>query len=230
MIIENIYTDIKAIIDSIFVDSQINSKSIEFKSDKSIVTNYDLKLENKIIEYFKTIGIKENQIIAEETFNNNIYKHFDFNDNFLIVDPIDGTENFAFGLNEWGSVFTLRINNKFLNFLYIPSCGYLLTDSISTPVLINDNSLHAYSTKSLNTLHFDNIDSTRIFGSASYAFSLFLMGRLSAFTYSSNAKLWDCYTGLYLSNMLNAKIFIEGTDIKSWLKKPSFLTSFRVNW
>ena len=46
----------------------------------------------------------------------------------------------------------------------------------------------------------------------------------------NGAKIWDCYTGLSLCNKLGCKIKIKNSNIKKWLKKPTFLTSFHLKW
>lgn len=230
MNIENFYTEIKNIVDH-NIKSKISDQIIDIKDDKSLVTKIDYEIEKDIIQFVESYyNINSSQIIAEESFDLNLFDQFDFDSNFLIIDPIDGTENFAHGLNEWGSVLTLKADDKFFNLIYVPSSGALINDHSVAPKVSRFNTLEAYSTKSLILNKFTNADSCRIFGSSSFAFNLFLTGKIKKYFYYGGAKIWDCYTGLFLSHKMNANIHIENGDIKNWLKQPTFKTSFSVSW
>jgi len=64
-------------------------KEISFKGVKDLVTTYDVAVEKFLIEKFATF--REYNIIAEETLQEEF-------GNSIIIDPIDGTTNFANGL------------------------------------------------------------------------------------------------------------------------------------
>ena len=71
---------------------KLNEDEVSTKSDNSKVTSYDVIIENELIKYFKKIGFTN--IISEEG-NSELIK----DDEYLTVDPIDGTRNF---INEIG--------------------------------------------------------------------------------------------------------------------------------
>ena len=63
------------------------------KSDNSLVTKFDLIIENELIQYFKEYGFEN--IISEE--NNSELLGYN---QYLTIDPIDGTRNFINGINK----------------------------------------------------------------------------------------------------------------------------------
>ncbi|WP_321470737.1 inositol monophosphatase family protein [Halarcobacter sp.] len=73
----------------LFKEGYYNNKKIEFKGAKDLVTNYDVAVENLLIEKL-TQSFEGFDVIAEESKNN--YETFY---NSIIIDPIDGTTNFV---------------------------------------------------------------------------------------------------------------------------------------
>ena len=70
----------------IFIEGYSKKLEIHSKGIKDLVTDYDVKVENFLINEFKIFS--EYSIIAEESTKE------EFN-NSIIIDPIDGTTNFA---------------------------------------------------------------------------------------------------------------------------------------
>ena len=83
----------------------LRKDQISEKSDNSLVTQYDLIIENELIQYFKEKGFAN--IISEEN-NSNL---FDYKQ-FLTIDPIDGTRNFINGINKVVIMVSFINNNK----------------------------------------------------------------------------------------------------------------------
>jgi len=69
----------------IFKEGFFSTKNISHKGIKDLVTEYDVKVEEFLIKEFEKFGFS---IIAEESIQENF-------DNSIIIDPIDGTTNFA---------------------------------------------------------------------------------------------------------------------------------------
>ena len=72
---------------------KLSDNEVSTKEDNSKVTSYDVIIENELIDYFKTIGFSN--IISEEGNSELIKKN-----EYLTVDPIDGTRNFINGINK----------------------------------------------------------------------------------------------------------------------------------
>ena len=71
----------------IFIEGYNKKLEIHSKGIKDLVTDYDVKVENFLIKEFKE-KFPEYTIIAEESIQEKFY-------NSIIIDPIDGTTNFA---------------------------------------------------------------------------------------------------------------------------------------
>lgn len=87
-------------------------KKSSLKKDGSIVTNYDLFLDKKIKEGLQKIY--DCPIFSEEHQET-------FDDTYFVVDPIDGTENFACDLDLFCTMiaFVFKGETKF-SFIYLP--------------------------------------------------------------------------------------------------------------
>ena len=72
---------------------KLSKNEVSTKKDNSKVTSYDVIIENELIDYFKNIGFSN--IISEEGNSELIKKN-----EYLTVDPIDGTRNFINGINK----------------------------------------------------------------------------------------------------------------------------------
>ncbi len=72
---------------------KLSENEVSTKSDNSKVTSYDVIIENELIGYFRNKGFSN--IISEEG-NSELIK----NNEYLTVDPIDGTRNFINGINK----------------------------------------------------------------------------------------------------------------------------------
>ena len=83
----------------------LNEDEVSTKFDNSKVTSYDVIIENELIEYFKKIGFTN--IISEEG-NSDLIK----DDEYLTVDPIDGTRNFINGINKVAIMLSFIKNTK----------------------------------------------------------------------------------------------------------------------
>jgi len=72
---------------------KLENDDISEKLDKSLVTKYDLIIENELIQYFQEKGFFN--IISEEN-NSDLFEY----EQYLTIDPIDGTRNFVTGISK----------------------------------------------------------------------------------------------------------------------------------
>ena len=219
------YTQFKKIIDHSIKD--INY--LEMKKDKSMLTKNDLIVQEKIINLIKKFFPDVRQFICEENFSLSKFKKIDFKKPFAVIDPIDGTENFYAENGMFGTL--ISINSKFskkIDLIYLPVHKVLLTrDNISS---INkkpkkNNNITILSTKCLK--HNFEGSKYRIFGSSAFSFYKFLTGEANEFIYCEGAKIWDCFTGLRLSKLINCKLIINN---KNWQFKPKYKMKFKIKW
>ena len=78
------------------------------KSDGSHVSEGDLLIQ-KLLQHEISTNFDKYFLISEE--NDHIGKWEDYND-FIVLDPIDGTENFISGMMEWGVGISVFENKK----------------------------------------------------------------------------------------------------------------------
>ena len=83
----------------------LEKDQVSEKLDHSLVTEFDLIIENELIQYFKENGFVN--IISEEK-NSDLIKY----DHYLTIDPIDGTRNFINGVNKVVIMVSFIENNK----------------------------------------------------------------------------------------------------------------------
>ena len=81
------------------------------KQDGSFVTEGDIKCQEIILDLLdKKFGDMSLEVISEEIDS----EHFSYDPtkNYIVLDPIDGTENFCTGLKEWGISLSTYLEDK----------------------------------------------------------------------------------------------------------------------
>lgn len=221
----NFYTKVKKII-----DVSIKKKSfLKTKNDLSMLTKNDLVIQKKIIKLIKKFFPDVKQFICEENFNIKSFEKIDFQKPFAIIDPIDGTENFFTQNDMYGTFISINSKSSIkIDIIYIPNHKLMITRdnilNISNKAKKNNN-ITLLSTKCL-TKKFKG-SNYRMYGSSAYSFYKFIIGDVNEFIYCKGAKIWDCFTGLRLTSLLNCKTEIK---VKKWIKKPTFKTEFTLKW
>ena len=112
------HTFLKRIASDIIIPNigKLSDNEVSTKEDNSKVTKYDVIIENELIEYFKNIGFLN--IISEEGNSELINKN-----EYLTVDPIDGTRNFINGINKVAIMLSFIKSNKCeFAIIYDPIC------------------------------------------------------------------------------------------------------------
>lgn len=222
---QNFYTQVKKII-----DSSIKKRSfVKTKSDLSMLTKNDLIIQKKLIILIKKFFPDVKQFICEETFSLKKFKKIDFQKPFAIIDPIDGTENF-FAQNEmFGTLISINYKSSLkVDLIYIPSYNLMITRNNILKICKKakkNNNISLLSTKCLAKNYKGS--NYRIYGSTAYSFYKFIVGEVNEYIYCEGAKIWDCFTGLRLSSLINCKIQIKQ---KKWINKPTFKTEFKLKW
>lgn len=195
-------------------------KEISLKGEKDYVTNCDLIIEkyiiNKIKERFPDITI-----ISEE-FNYDKEKC----EKFFTIDPIDGTINFASGLDIWGTQVAYVENGKALaSVLYFPKLNILIQSEKGKGTLVNGNITHVKEYKDLlnslvafdfskpNENSYMLIEKTinkmmrvREFGAASFSFGMMAIGKIDGYYIEQNTP-WDIEPGLLACIESGAKYY-----------------------
>ena len=196
--------------------SKISEKNFDISSkggENDLVTSLDLEIEKYLINEIKS-NYPDYDIVSEE-FNNN----GEVTDNCFIIDPIDGTINFANYLPLWGIQIACRKNGETIasvisfprinELYYADSTGAYLNDKkISVNVVPIKNSL--YSIDGSNNLPCMQrmrkySSNRRNFGGVCVSMSFVAAGRIHGAVFRSD-KPWDYEPGLFICKMAGAKI------------------------
>lgn len=176
-------------------------KDISLKSDGTLVTGADLEID-EIIRTRIAQEYPQDYIYSEEI----PYKTGDTLEplHLWVLDPIDGTTNFALGLSIWG-VLLARLENGLpeLAAMYFPLLGELYTVQRGTGAYLNGKRIYTkppsadqpYSFFACCSRTFRHYQvsiryKARILGSAAYSFCCLARGA-AVIAFESTPKIWD---------------------------------------
>ena len=190
------------------------NREVHEKDDKGdLVTNLDLEIEKYLINEIKN-HYPDFDIVSEE-FNTD----GQVTDNCFIIDPIDGTVNFANDIPLWGIQVACRKNGKTIaSVISLPKLGEFY-HADQTGAYFNNNKIHAKEVPIKNALYviagndgFLAIEKMHKyskrhieFRSACVAFAFLASGRIHGMSFRVNTP-WDYEPGLFLCKMAGAKI------------------------
>jgi myo-inositol-1(or 4)-monophosphatase len=181
-----------------------NDRSI--KGDLSFVTEGDL-LINGIIEEICLEVDPLIEIVSEEKLDNTVTN---FDNYVVVVDPIDGTENFTSGLPEWGvSVACFYNGNHVGSLLGCPEMNLWLKSGD----IINRNYSRIRGLSS--SLQMDELiratqgHEYRILGCCVYNMINVIRGSFLSFENPKGAHSWDILGGLNLALENNLKVTVN---------------------
>lgn len=111
----------------------------------SVVTEADLEAEKKILEVLGTASLKANFITEETGFINH------GSDYTWVIDPLDGTSNYAAGLPWFGVIIALlHHQNPVLGGMYLPVNGELYLAEEGKGAFLNGTQIRARQTDRLD--------------------------------------------------------------------------------
>lgn len=169
----------------------------ELKPDGSFVTKADLLVQEIIQDYFHA-NFSDFIFISEEKKNEIV----DLSSTKMIVmlDPIDGTENFTSGLPEWGIGISIYSFNKHAaSLLFMPQ----LNLSLSSGEKINyfesriDGLSSSLSQEGLLSIPMSQ--EYRILGCSMYNMFNVIQGSYRSFTNVNGVNAWDLLPGINLA-------------------------------
>ena len=169
------------------------------KSDGSYVSKGDLLVQSIINDELKKI-LPNHILISEE---NTIAKNsaWDNNKSYVILDPIDGTENFVSGLREWGVGLSIYNNG-----IHSESCIFLpeLSDFLITGMKLKKYESRVIGlSSSLTRDDILNLPKTnyeyRIIGCSMYNTLAAIKGSFKMFENVKGVNCWDILPGLNLA-------------------------------
>ncbi len=196
--------------------NNISKEAFEIKNkgaENDLVTNLDLKIEKFLIEEIKK-EFPNFDIVSEEYNTNN-----QITDNCFIIDPIDGTINFANNLPLWGIQIACVKNGKTIaSVISLPRINELYFAD-ETGAYLNDKIIKVNEVPIKNTLYAidgnNNLpcmqrmrkysSNRRNFGGVCVSMAFMASGRIHGAVFRSD-KPWDYEPGLFLCKMAGASI------------------------
>ena len=172
---------------------------IKQKEDGSYVSEGDLLVQSIVFDYICKY-MSEYELISEEMapFSK---VDWDINGSYVILDPIDGTENFISGLREWGvgiSIYTLGLHRQ--SCIYLPELNDVQITGM--PVSKYKSRIIGLSS-SLNKSDMLNLPKIeheyRIIGCSMYNTLAAVRGSFLIFENVKGVNCWDILPGLNLA-------------------------------
>lgn len=198
----------------------------ELKDDNSYVSKGDLLCEalikTLIREEFPEFGL-----ISEESPSENM-KAFETK-KVIILDPIDGTENFVSGLKEWGISFCVYEDGVCTeSLLALPELNLYLTNKTD---FVKFESRIAGISSSLTKEDILNLEAGfeyRIIGCCVYNMYNVVTGSYHSFENPKGAKVWDIIAGLNLALQNNLRVTVNNKEYHGELLRPDQKYIFRI--
>nr|WP_298249133.1 inositol monophosphatase family protein [uncultured Halomonas sp.] len=180
---------------------QISSLRQKFtrKKDNSFVSEGDLLVQDIIIKLLKKY-LPEHDIISEEMapFDG---AEFNIEGSYVIIDPIDGTENFISGLKEWGvgvSIYTQGVHSASL--IHLPELNDYLITGMDTKKYRSRVIGLSSSLEKKDLLELPDADyEYRIIGCSMYNMLSAVRGSYVRFENVKGVNCWDVLPGLNLA-------------------------------
>ncbi|MEM6737401.1 MAG: inositol monophosphatase family protein [Bacteroidota bacterium] len=196
------------------------------KKDKSFVTHGDLLVNDKLNGIFDKC-FTDYLFVTEEAAN-----HIDdeYNGFIVVIDPIDGTENFTSGFPEWG--ISISCFNKGVHQSSMLACPELniwlksgdkiqkhfsrirgLSSSVTIKEIMEITQGHEY----------------RILGCCVYNMINVIRGSFLSFENPKGANSWDILAGLNLALEHNLNVMVDGKRYHGEYLHPTKKYKFKVD-
>jgi len=222
----NICKDIQEIINLNLADILSLRSKKTMKEDGSYVSEGDLLCEKLVKDYIRK-NLPNYYLISEESpeQNNNSFNQKDV----IILDPIDGTENFISGLTEWGvAVCVYQDGEHKQSMLAMPELGLYLTTGDSFEKF---DSRIAGISSSLTKEEILNLEpgfEYRIIGCCVYNMYNVVKGSYYSFENPKGAKVWDILPGLNLALENGLSVTVNNQPYHGELLRPDQKYIFKV--
>ncbi len=178
---------------------QIQGMQVTLKADQSVVTEAD-RAADQLIRSALQANFPQDGILSEEDQTT-----FPADKNTVwVIDPLDGTTNYALGLHYWGvSIARLKQGKPQLAVLYFPLINELYTAMEGKGASLNENRLEILPSQAQTTTTFFSCCSRthqsyqvkikykpRILGAAAFGLTSVARGS-SILAFESTPKVWD---------------------------------------
>ena len=197
------------------------------KEDGSYVTKGDLLVQEILKKAIEDIRPQTTIISEEQSW---AFKPSYAEDFCLIIDPIDGTENFTSGLKEWGVSLCLFNKGRHLeSMLALPELGERLVTG--QKIVRSESRIYGLSS-SLDPSYLQQLPSGReyrIMGCCVYNMYNVIKGSYVAFENPKGARVWDIMAGLNLALEHGLSVFVNGEKYDGRFLSPTEKYRFKIS-
>lgn len=192
---------------------------ISMKEDGTPVTNSDVFVEKLIYQYVSN-ELQDVVFIGEESYN---FSEVNTTSYVVLLDPVDGTENFCSGLKEWGISFSLWKDNKHLgSFLLMPELNIRLLSGDELQYIETSRITGVSSSMSDSILnHMKEPGQYRMIGCAVYNLYLVITGSFKQFVNPKGAYVWDILPGMMLALEHGCQVNVDGKEFRGEFLAPN---------
>lgn len=196
------------------------------KEDNSYVSQGDLLCESLIKDYIADY-IPEYALISEESPETNMEAYRA--DKVIILDPIDGTENFVSGLREWGvAVCVYEKGEHIESMLALPEFNLYMKSGDDFPRYQSRIAGISSSLTKEDILNLKEGFEYRIIGCCVYNMYNVVTGAFYSFENPKGAKVWDIIPGLNLALEHNLIVTVNNQEYHGELLSPNQKYIFRI--
>jgi myo-inositol-1(or 4)-monophosphatase len=210
-------SDIAVLIDQNLREILSGRAQVTWKPDGSPVTTSDYLVE-KLVRDFVLSQLTDVDFVGEESFDParpRGARHL------VLLDPVDGTENFCSGLKEWGvSVGIWQDRQHLGSLLMLPELGDRLMTGDRPPKL---RSRILGLSSSFTEAIADEMRETRecrVTGCAVYNLYNVARGAFSRFSNPKGAYAWDLLPGLMLALEQGCEVRVDGSPFDGQFLEP----------
>ena len=202
---------------------ELENLQVSKKGPKDFVTNADKKVEQALI---KELSKKKYSIISEEA--GTIIK--EDNNNFWVIDPIDGTINFLHGIPHFCISLAFVSNNEIMSgVIFDPIKNEMFYGEKNSGAFFNNQRVRVSKKNNLDDCLFasnlagvkDINFNLRVSGSAALDLAYVASGRIDGF-FQKKLNIWDIAAGILIITEAGGKI--SPIDIKK-IKNHSIIAS-----
>ncbi len=188
------------------------------KKDGSPVGDLDIAIENFILQKISVL-LPGFQLIGEES-----PLPAEWNGNYVVIDPVDGTENYVSGIPIWGTGIALFVENQLAaSWISFPEINMGITSKALDGLLVENFALFrgpltesrvaAYSSNSSwEIVARDFPEEIRVFGCSLFNLSLAATGSLTFNSSSKGVRLWDIVPAALVALESGKKVKINGEE------------------
>lgn len=218
--------EIKFIIEQQLSEILFLKSKLTLKSDNSYVSQGDLLVQRLVLDYLQQ-SLPDHQLISEEMapFTDIIW---DPQGSYVVLDPIDGTENFVSGLKEWGvgiSIYTQGVHQE--SCIYLPELNDLhITGMPMTHHRSRIRGLSSSLTKQ-DLLQLEEGFEYRIIGCSMYNMLAAVRGAYASFENVKGVNCWDILPGLNFALEHGCEALVDGEPYQGQLLFPT--QKYKIN-